>query len=109
MPTLRFHGVDREKVCSLSKALIGELAVTFNVPEDYLCLEVIESCFVMNGEIIEGYPVVEIVAFKREDNILDAAALIVTNHLKEVGYDYCEVIYNFPIPRYYYCDGKSCE
>lgn len=109
MPTLKFHGVDIKKVCSLSKVLISELATTFNVPEDHLSFEIIESTFIMNGEIIESYPVVEVMAFKRDDKVLDNAALIITNRLKEAGYDYSEVIYNFPEPRYYYCDGKSCE
>lgn len=109
MPTLKFHGVDIKKVCLLSKVLVSELAATFNIPEDHLNFEVIESSFIMNGEVIENYPVVEVMAFKRADKVLDDAALIITNRLKEYGYNYSEVIYNFPEPRYYYCDGKNCE
>lgn len=106
MPTLRFHAVSSEKLLTVYNSLIKELKIIFQVPEDYFNIEIIKSEFISEGEIKDGFPLVEVCAFKREDNVQDEAAKCISAHLRTAGYHDSEVYFTFPEKRYYYGNGE---
>lgn len=110
MPTLRFHGVPQDKVLGFSEQLIKDLAVEFETGEDNISFEVIPSVFIRGGKTDEKpYPMVEIVAFERSEVIESQAAQIVTDALRDAGYEYAEVFYIHTERQSYFCDGENCE
>lgn len=108
MPTLRFHSVDAERIFAVSTLLLEDLTSIFKLAADDIGIEIIESKFIENGQFTNSYPMVEVIAFKRDDAVLDAAARAINLRLKQIGYEYSEVFYSFPQPRFYYCDGEPC-
>ena len=102
MPTIRLHAVAKERILAVAPALCRDLA---NV-----ALEIVTSDFIREGRLdAEPYPMAEIIAFERGREVEAAAARVLTEALRGVGYPYCEVYYLYPQPRSYFCDGVSCE
>ena len=106
MPTFRFHAIPKEKVFPIYMELIEELKQIFNVPEDYFKFELIESSFISNGKLGDGFPIIEVLAFKREDLVQDNAAKCVYKYMKKIGYNDSELYFIFPEKRYYYGNGQ---
>ena len=105
MPTLRFHGVETEKFCKISQELHEELMTIYEVPADYINLEIIKSDYIIDSKVTPGFPIVEVCAFKRDDEIQDLVAKVVAHYLTLAGYDESELYYSFAEPRYYYGNG----
>ncbi|MEG1587480.1 MAG: DUF1904 family protein [Bacteroidales bacterium] len=106
MPTLRFHAVPTERLLPVSKSLLQELMLIYQVPADYFNIEVIKSDFIVEGEVKEGFPLVEVCAFKRPDEIQDAVARTIYLHLCQAGFQDSEVYFTYPDPRSYYGNGE---
>ncbi len=106
MPTLRFHAVDTEKLLPVSNSLLQQLTTIYEVPADYINIEVVHASFIVSGELQPGFPLVEVVAFKRPDAIQDAVAECVHLHLKQAGYPESELYFTYPEPRSYYGNGE---
>lgn len=110
MPTLRFHAVPQEKVLGFADQLVKDLAIAFETGEDNISLEVIDSVFIRNGSKDSApYPMIEILAFKRDQVIESQAAQIITDTLRDAGYEYSEVFYIHTGRDEYYCDGELCD
>lgn len=110
MPTIRLHAVTKESVLGVAPGLCRDLASAFQTGEDNIALEVITSDFIREGVLdVRPYPMVEIIAFERSQGIEAEAARVLTEYLRQAGYDYCEVYYLYPRPQSYFCDGESCE
>lgn len=106
MPTFRFHGVSTENLLTVSQPLLQELMAVYNVPADYINLEIIHSDFIVNGRIAPGFPLVEVCAFRRADEVQDAVARIVSEYLQKAGYLESELYFSYPEPRSYYGNGS---
>lgn len=106
MPTLRFHAVPTEKLYSVSESLLRELMDIYQVPADHITLEVIDSRFIIEGKLSEGYPMIEVCAFKRPAEIQDAVAKSVHKHLLQAGFSESELYFVYPEPRDYYGNGN---
>lgn len=106
MPTLRFHAIATDALLKVSQALLKELMEVYKLPADHFNLEVINSLFIVEGKIDEGFPLVEVCAFQRTYDIQDQVALIVHKYLKEAGYPDSELYFSYPNPRSYYGNGE---
>ena len=106
MPTLRFHAISEKNLQSVAISLLNDLMNLYQVPADYINIEVIQSKFIVGGELNAGFPLVEVIAFKRPDAIQDAVAKTVYTHLLQAGYPESELYFTYPEPRSYYGNGE---
>lgn len=106
MPMLRFKGIKVDNVCKVSKELIDELQELIQCPRDYFSLEVIQSVYIKDGEIVEGAPVVEVSWFDRGQEVQDKAAKIITKYINSVGYQEVDVIFFLLEESRYYENGE---
>ncbi len=110
MPTLRFHGISREKALGFSEQLIKDLAIAFETEDDNISIEIVDSMFIRKGgHDVSPYPMVEIIAFERSEIIESQAAQAVTDALRDAGYEYSEIFYIHIDKENYYCNGECCE
>lgn len=102
MPQIKMRGIETEIVRKLSKQLIDELAVLTQSPRDYFTLEVIHSTFVLDGDIVPGYPFIEIAWFDRGQEIQDQVAQVISRLLNQMGYSSVDIMFTvLEKPRYY--------
>ncbi|WP_298722921.1 DUF1904 family protein [uncultured Oceanisphaera sp.] len=108
MPHLRFRGLSRETVKQISKPLVDILSPMIGSPLDHFTLEFIPAEFVAKGQVISGYPIVEVLWFERPLEIQDKVAAEITTTLRaRVGaeQDIC-VIFTRLEGRQYYENGS---
>lgn len=106
MPQIKIRGIETEKVCELSKQLIDELEELTQSPRDYFTLELIHSTFVMDGEVVQGYPFVEIAWFDRGQAIQDQVAQAVCRLINEAGYPNVDIMFTILEKTHYYENGE---
>lgn len=106
MPTFRFHGTEPEKLFLVNKALHTELSTLYNVPSDHITIEIIHSLFLFLDSVTENYPLVEVIAFKRNTELEDQVAKCVHKYLAQAGYTESELYFNYVEPRNYYGNGE---
>ncbi|GAB6154601.1 DUF1904 domain-containing protein [Desulfosporosinus burensis] len=102
MPQIKMRGIELEIVRNLSKQLIDELAVLTQSPRDDFTLEVIHSTFLMDGDVVSGYPFIEIAWFDRGQEIQDQVAQAISRFLNEAGCFSVDIMFTvLEKPRYY--------
>jgi len=102
MPQIKMRGIETDKIRKLSKQLIDELTALTQSPRNDFTLEVIHSTFVLDGEIVSGYPFVEIAWFDRGQEIQDQVAQAISRLLNEAGYPSVDIMFTIlEKPRYY--------
>ncbi|WP_055666953.1 DUF1904 domain-containing protein [Desnuesiella massiliensis] len=106
MPALKFKGIEVEKLRFASKELIDELEQLLQCPRSYFTLEVIQSIFVRDGELVKGSPVVEVAWFDRGQETQDEAAKVITKHVNAMGYKEVDVIFMNLEKNKYYENGE---
>ncbi|MEG0948514.1 MAG: DUF1904 family protein [Bacteroidales bacterium] len=106
MPTLRFHAVETADLLPVSEKMLHELMDIYQVPADYINIEIVRSEFIVEGKVRAGFPMVEVCAFKRGDEVQDAVARCVCEYLKKAGYPESELYFSYPEPRSYYGNGE---
>ena len=110
MPIIKFHAVEVNQIVEVSNEMQNSLAEAFNTSSDNITIEVISSCYISSGEVEQKpVPMVEILSFKREKNIEDAAVKVISNLLAKIGYDECDAYFIYLSPSGYYVNGNSIE
>ena len=94
MPMLKFKAMETKSVCSISKDLLDELQKLLQCPRETLSIEVSQSVYVKDGEIVSGPSVVEVHWFPRTQELQDKAAEIIIKHAQSIGYPNVEVIFS---------------
>ena len=107
MPTLRFHAIDAETIRTISTEMVATLATLYDIPVDYFNLEIIQSQFIEQGEYVNGFPIIEVHAFKRDTALEDQFAKIVCSYLQQNGYPDIELYIIHLQARHYYNNGNS--
>lgn len=105
MPRLKITGLEVEKVKKVSKGMIDDLQQIIDCPRDYFILECINSSFVMDGEVVQTYPFIEVAWFDRGQDVQDKAAKAITKHLHEAGCPNVDVIFTVLEEKKYYENG----
>jgi len=106
MPQIKMRGVQTNTICKLSKQLIDELSVLTQSPRDDFTLEVIQSTFILDGEVVPGYPFVEIAWFDRGQEMQDQVAKAITRILNEADYPSVDIMFSILKKPCYYENGE---
>ena len=106
MPQLKFRGVNADILCTVSKPLIDQLEDIIKCPREYFTIEHIQSTFISEGKITDGYPLIEVAWFDRGQEIQDKVAEIITQELKNAGYSGCDIFFTLFKETAYYENGK---
>jgi hypothetical protein len=106
MPRLVFKGIKTLAVQQISKAVIDELELLLECPRQYFSLEVCQSDFVFDGEVINPLAVTEVFWFDRGEENQDKTAKIITKYLKQVVQGDADVIFHKLERRNYYENGE---
>ena len=106
MPQISIRGIQSKKVTSISKEMINELQGIIDCPRDYFTIEVIDSVFIMDGVITEGYPFVEVSWFDRGQEVQDKVAKSITRFIHNLGYKNVDVIFKVFEENKYYENGQ---
>lgn len=108
MPHLRFRAVALETLQQVSGPLLAELCELTGGKPEFVTMERVESCWIRNGEPEAGFPFVELHWFERPQEMQDAAARLITLHLKQVlGEQTYVVVQVIPLVKSaYYSNGE---
>ena len=106
MPALKFKAIDSKAVCNISKPLVDELQGTIQCPRDYFTIEIVQSTYIFDGELVEGPPIVEVYWFDRGQEVQDRVAKIITKYVNSIGYKNLDVIFNKLEESNYYENGE---
>ncbi|MFC5706598.1 DUF1904 family protein [Aeromonas eucrenophila] len=108
MPHLRFRAVSVDTLQRISTPLLAELCALTGGKPEFVTLECVDSIRVRDGAIEAGFPFVELVWFERPQEVQDAAAALITRHLKAVlGEQTYVVVQVLPIVKsHYYSNGE---
>lgn len=106
MPQIKFRGVEVAKIQTISKELVDQLQKIIQCPREDLTLECQTSTFIQDGNLVEGYPFVEVAWFDRGQSIQDQVANVVTEYVQQAGYPSVDVIFFALEKSRYYENGK---
>jgi hypothetical protein len=84
MPHLRFREIPTSLIEKLSETLPAPLAKVMQTSEDNFTFELIPTQFFSSGKNSPGNPFVEVLWFKRTQDIQDRSATIITESLRKV-------------------------
>ncbi|GAA0771143.1 DUF1904 domain-containing protein [Clostridium subterminale] len=105
MPILTLRAIKEDEVISISKKLIDELEDLLECPREYFTIELRNSTFVKDGEICNGYPIIDVSWFDRGQEVQDKAAEIITRYIKGLGHETVDVIFHVLQEKLYYENG----
>lgn len=105
MPMLKFRGITKEEVRSESKILVDKLAKIVECPRDYFTLEMIDSTYIFDGEVVEQPSIIEVSWFDRGQEVQNVVASIITEHFRK-DREYLEVFFNKLNTSDYYENGE---
>jgi hypothetical protein len=106
MPQIIIKNMSITDVKNMSKQMIDELAVIVDCPREYFTIEVIESKFIIDGDIVKKDPFVQVNWFDRGQDVQDKAAEVITKHICDVGYGNAEIFFIILERNNYYENGK---
>ena len=108
MPHLRFRAVSVDTLQQISTSLLADLCALTGGKPEFVTLECVASTQVRDGANDAGFPFVELVWFERPQEVQDAAAALITRHLKGVlGEQTYVVVQVLPIVKsHYYSNGQ---
>lgn len=93
MPQLLIKGMKVEEVQKISTQLINELEEIIGCPRDYFRLECVDSALIKEGDVVKGYPLVQVNWFDRGQEIQDKAAVSITRNIQGAGYEQVEIFF----------------
>lgn len=108
MPQIKMRGIETDTVRKLSKRLIDELTILTQSPREDFTLEVIHSTSILDGEVVPGYPFVEIAWFDRGQGIQDQVAQAISRLINEAGYPSVDIMFMILEKPRYYENGEHC-
>ena len=107
MPHLIFRGISVDQVKTISTSSVQELADLCACGTDNFTLEIVQSTYVFDGDIVQGYPLIEVKWFERGQEVQDQFANIITKHILSLGITEVEVAFSTFQESAYYLNGKS--
>lgn len=105
MPHLKIRGMAKESIIKNSKELIDGLTNIVKCDRTWFTIEHIETEYIFDGKIIDGYTFVELFWFERTPEVKKEVANFITKFIKNInGNKDCCVIF-FPMKGENYCDN----
>ena len=106
MPIIKIKGIGVKQALNISKDLIDELELILKCPRDYFNLSLETPIHIKDREIVDGYPLIEVLWFERSQEIQDKVAQSITKHVNLVGYENVDVIFHELKKENYYENGE---
>lgn len=106
MPQIKVRGIQVEKLCVISKELVSELEKIIGCPKSYLTIEAISSTYISDGEIVPGYPYIEVLWFDRGQDVQDKTAKAITKLIHKIDYTDVDIIFVAIAESDYYENGE---
>lgn len=105
MPQLKVRGIEPQKICKISKALVDELTEIVGCPRDYFTIECINTTSILDGEIVDTFPFIEVSWFDRGQEVQDNVAQVITKFIHELDIDEIEIAFTLFKENKYYSNG----
>ncbi|MFI3249513.1 MAG: DUF1904 family protein [Eubacteriales bacterium] len=94
MPQLTFKGLSDAQVQTISQNLAPQLSTLMNTPEDWFTFEYSPIISYVSGKKVQREAIVDVRWFERGQDVQDQAAVLITNSLKELGYQEPTVVFH---------------
>lgn len=105
MPIMKFNGIHKEDIRSISTSVVDALQDLLNCPRHYFVLEIIDNTYVFEGKYVTCAPRIDVFWFDRGQEIRDQYAKIVTDKMNCCGYENLDICF-FPLNQdHYYENG----
>lgn len=106
MPQVTFKGMKIEEVCKLSVDLKNSIEETVGCERKHIKFDFIEIVSIDNGIVVEAFPKIEILWLPKTQELQDRTALLITDIVKKIGYDYVQVLFKVVPEERFYENGK---
>lgn len=109
MPHLRFRAVEFDHLKALSTQLVDDLQPLMACPREDFTLEHISTTFIVDGDVSDAYPFVEVLWFDRGQVVQDQVAQVITAAVRDAFDDPqldVAVIFSSLTPSAYYDNGQ---
>ena len=106
MPIIKIKAIPQNAICMISKAMIDDLQKATQIPREHFTLELPTSVYILDGQIVEGPPMVEVYWFDRGQELQDQVAKLLTRHIQSAGYADVDVIFTILDRNSYYENGE---
>lgn len=93
MPQLIIKGMEPDKIKRVSTPLIDELQEIIGCPRDYFTIEAVNSVFIMDGQLQQINPFVQVNWFDRGQEVQDRVAAAIYRHVLLAGYSQVETFF----------------
>lgn len=105
MPHLKIRGIKKELIIENSKELIDGLTDIVKCDRSWFTIEHIETEYIFDNKIVEGYTFIELFWFERTPEVKKEVAKFITDFIKKINNNKdCCVIF-FPLKGENYCDN----
>ena len=105
MPHLKVRGLDKYQLLEHSTEIIDGLTEIVECDRTWFTIEHIETQYIFDGRIQEGYSFVELYWFDRGEEVKKKVAEFLTKMLKKINGDRDCCIIFFPLLGENYCDN----
>ncbi len=105
MPHLKIRGIDKKLIIDNSKEIVDALTEIVKCDRTWFTLEHLETEYIFDGKIIDGYTFIEVYWFERTEEVKKQVANFLTETIKRINNNKdCCVIF-FPLTGKNYCDN----
>ncbi|WP_300453187.1 DUF1904 domain-containing protein [Fusobacterium sp.] len=105
MPHLKVRGMDKKALIENSKEIIDGLTKIIKCDRNWFTIEHIDTEYIFDGKIVDGYTFVELFWFERTPEVKAMVGEFLTRMIKKInGNKDCCVIF-FPLRGEDYCDN----
>lgn len=105
MPHLKVRGLEKKKLVEKSKEIIDGLTEIIRCDRTWFTIEHVDTEYIFDGKIQEGYSFVELYWFERGKEVKEKVAEFLTRKIKEINGKRDSCIIFFPLLGENYCDN----
>jgi len=106
MPQLLIKGITTENVCQISKSLVEELAAICECGTDNFTIDCLHTTSILDGEIVESFPFIEVRWFERGVETRDRFAATIEKYINTLDIPEFEIAFITYSEDSYYIKGK---
>lgn len=105
MPHLKVRGMDKKALIENSKEIIDGLTEIIKCDRTWFTIEHIDTEYIYDGKIVDGYTFVELYWFERTPEVKATVGEFLTKAIKKINEDKDCCIIFFPLLGENYCDN----
>ena len=105
MPHLKVRGMDKKALIENSKEIIDGLTEIIKCDRTWFTIEHIDTEYIYDGKIVDGYTFVELYWFERTPEVKATVGEFLTKAIKKINGDKACCIIFFPLLGENYCDN----